>query len=277
MERIQCWKAFGGSQQVWRHASTATGTDMTFALFLPPGDGPFPLLTYLSGLTCTHANVMEKGGYQRMAGELGMAVLCPDTSPRGETVADSADYDLGQGAGFYVDATQSPWAPQFAMWTYITEELPALVAAHFPLDMDRQGITGHSMGGHGALTVALRNPGRFRSVSAFAPIAAPSMVPWGEKAFTAYLGNDRSAWARHDAVALIEAGARADALLVDVGTADPFLEDQLQPDRLAVACADAGIPLELGMREGYDHSYYFVASFMEAHLRWHRQRMGYWI
>lgn len=274
MERVSSSQAFGGRQQVWCHASIATGTDMAFGLFLPPGDGPFPLLTWLSGLTCTHANAMEKAGYQRLAADLGIAVLCPDTSPRGPDVADCPDYDLGQGAGFYVDAIADPWRPHYAMWTYVTDELPAVVGEAFPVDMGRQGITGHSMGGHGALTAALKLPGRYRSASAFAPIVAPSLVPWGEKAFGAYLGSDRTAWRAHDAVALIEDGARVPELLVDVGTADPFLEEQLQPDRLVAACDSAGIPLTLGMRDGYDHSYYFVASFMEPHLRWHRARMG---
>ncbi len=272
-ERIACWKSHGGQQQVWRHQSIATGTPMTFAAYLPPHPGPHPVLWFLSGLTCTHANVMEKGQYQRLAAELGLIILCPDTSPRShdgaETVADDPAYDLGQGAGFYLDATEAPWAPHFQMRRYILDELPALVAGHFPADMTRQSITGHSMGGHGALTLSLTSPGRFRSTSAFAPIVAPSKVPWGEKAFAAYLGEDRAAWARHDAVALIESGARLPAIKVDQGAADSFLEIQLQTDRLKTACDAAAIPLTLGIHEGYDHSYYFISSFMDAHLRWH--------
>ena len=277
IETISTAKSFGGVQGVYRHSSTATGTDMTFAVYLPPqaeaGD-PLPLLWYLSGLTCTHANVMEKGGYQRVCAELGLILVAPDTSPRGEGVADSDTYDFGQGAGFYVDATEEPWSRNFRMWTYVTEELPALVAAEFTADMARQGITGHSMGGHGALTVALRHPGRFRSVSAFAPIVAPGQVPWGEKALGGYLGPDRAAWRGHDAVALIEDGARVDALLVDIGTADPFLDKELRPELLEAACAAVGIPLTLNRREGYDHSYYFISTFMAGHVRWHAERLS---
>jgi len=273
-ERIACWKSFGGEQQVWRHQSLSTGTPMTFAAFLPPQPGLRPVLWFLSGLTCTHANVMEKGQYQRLAAELGLIIICPDTSPRGDTVADDPAYDLGQGAGFYLDATESPWAPNFRMRSYILDELPVLVASLFPAELARQGITGHSMGGHGALTLSLTSPGRFLSTSAFAPIVAPSKVPWGEKAFAAYLGADRAARARHDAVALIEAGARLPALKVDQGMADAFLETQLQTDRLVVACDAAGIPLALGMHAGYDHSYYFISSFMDEQLRWHAGLLG---
>ena len=273
IETVSEWASHGGRQGVYRHRSAATGTDMQFSLFLPPGKGPFPLVTYLSGLTCTHANVTEKGEYREACARLGLAFLAPDTSPRGEGVADDPAYDLGQGAGFYVDATEAPWAPHFRMWRYVTQELPALVGAAFPLDMQRQGITGHSMGGHGALTVALRHPGRYRSTSAFAPIVAPSEVPWGEKALTAYLGQDRSRWAAHDAVALIRAGARLPDLLVDVGEADSFLENQLKPELLQAACAEAGIPLTLRLQPGYDHSYYFISSFMAAHLAWHAERL----
>lgn len=273
MEKLTATKSFGGEQQVWRHDSKATATPMTFAAFLPPQAGPRPVLWFLSGLTCTHANVMEKGQYQRLAAELGLIIICPDTSPRGTDVADDGGYDLGQGAGFYLDATQYPWTPHFSMRSYILNDLAAAVAATFPADMARQGITGHSMGGHGALTLSLTSPGRFRSTSAFAPIVAPSKVPWGEKAFDAYLGSDRALWARHDAVALIESGARLPEILVDQGSADSFLEEQLQPDRLKVACEAAGIPLELNMRDGYDHSYYFISTFMENHLRWHAERL----
>ncbi len=275
IETVETHKAHGGVQGVYRHASAATGGTMTFAVFVPPqaAAGPRPVVTYLSGLTCTHANVMDKGEYRKAAADLGLIVVCPDTSPRGEGVADDPAYDLGQGAGFYVDATEAPWAPHFRMWTYVTEELPAVIAAHFPVDTSRQGITGHSMGGHGALTVALRNPGRFKSVSAFAPIVAPMQVPWGQKALPAYLGPDQAKWRRHDAVALIEDGARLPGLLVDQGTADNFLANQLQPERLKAACAAAGIPLTLRLQDGYDHSYHFISTFMADHLAWHAARL----
>ena len=273
MEMMSQWMCHGGRQQVWKHASTATGTPMQFAIFLPPGDGPFPLVTWLSGLTCTHANVMEKGEYRQACARLGLAFLAPDTSPRGEDVADDPAYDLGQGAGFYVDATQAPWAPRFRMWSYVTAELPDLVARHFPVDPARQGLMGHSMGGHGALTIGLRHPGRYRSLSAFAPIVAPSQVPWGQKALAAYLGPDRAAWRPHDAVALIEDGARAPELLVDVGESDSFLESQLKPQLLSAACEGAGIDLKLNLRPGYDHSYYFISTFMAGQLDWHAQRL----
>ena len=273
MEMMSQWMCHGGRQQVWKHASTATGTPMQFAIFLPPGDGPFPLVTWLSGLTCTHANVMEKGEYRQACARLGLAFLAPDTSPRGEDVADDPAYDLGQGAGFYVDAAQAPWAPRFRMWSYVTAELPDLVARHFPVDPARQGLMGHSMGGHGALTIGLRHPGRYRSLSAFAPIVAPSQVPWGQKALAAYLGPDRAAWRPHDAVALIEDGARAPELLVDVGEADSFLESQLKPQLLSAACEAAGIDLKLNLRPGYDHSYYFISTFMAGQLDWHAQRL----
>ncbi len=268
-------RAFGGVQGVYRHASAATGTDMTFSVYVPPHapGATMPVLWYLSGLTCTHANVTEKGEYRRACAEAGVIFIAPDTSPRGEGVADDPAYDFGQGAGFYVDATEAPWAPHFAMRSYIEDELPALVAAHFPADMARQGITGHSMGGHGALTIALRNPDRFASVSAFAPIAAPGQVPWGEKALSGYLGDDRHLWRAHDAVALIEDGARLPELLVDVGDADPFL-DQLRPDLLEAACATAGIALTLRRQPGYDHSYYFISTFLADHVGWHAERLA---
>ncbi|HYD36370.1 MAG TPA: S-formylglutathione hydrolase, partial [Allosphingosinicella sp.] len=235
---------------------------------------PLPVLWYLSGLTCTHANVVEKGQYQRVCAELGLILIAPDTSPRGPDVPDDPDYDFGQGAGFYVDATEAPFASNYRMHAYVAAELPGLVAAHFPADMSRQGITGHSMGGHGALTLALRNPDRYRSVSAFAPIVAPSRVPWGEKALGRYLGPNRARWRGHDAVALIEDGARLDSILVDQGEADSFLERELQPERLEAACRDAGIPLTLRIQPGYDHSYYFISTFMEDHLRWHWERLS---
>jgi S-formylglutathione hydrolase len=276
MEIISEVRSHGGRQLVVKHASTATQTDMNFSIFLPPQTevgGKLPVLWFLSGLTCTHANVTEKGEYRAACAELGLIFVAPDTSPRGEGVADDPAYDFGQGAGFYVDATEQPWAANYRMWTYATEELPALVATEFPVDLGRQGITGHSMGGHGALTVALRHPKRFRSVSAFAPIVAPSQVPWGEKALGAYLGNDRAAWRKHDAVSLIDDGSRLRELLVDIGTADPFLEKELRPELLERACADSGIGLTLNRRTGYDHSYYFISTFMADHLRWHAERL----
>lgn len=275
MEQIDCWKSWGGAQQVWKHQSRETGTSMTFSIFLPEGPGPWPLVWYLSGLTCTHANVTEKGEFRRSCAELGLAFVAPDTSPRGEEVPDDPDkgYDFGLGAGFYVDAVQEPFARHYRMWSYITKELPELLGKSFPLDMERQSIMGHSMGGHGALTIGLSFPERFRAVSAFSPIVAPSAVPWGKKALGGYLGADRARWRKHDAVALIEDGARLPAIRVDQGTADNFLENQLQPDRLATACKEAGIPLTLGMREGYDHSYYFISTFMAEHLAWHAERL----
>ena len=245
LETVSENKSHGGRQLVVKHASAACRCDMTFAIFLPPQAeraGKLPVVWYLSGLTCTHANVTEKGEYRAACAELGLVFVAPDTSPRGEDVPDAEGYDFGKGAGFYVDATEEPWAEHYRMWSYVTEELPALVAAAFPVDVERQGITGHSMGGHGALTVALNFPDRFRSVSAFAPIVAPSQVPWGEKALTGYLGDNPSAWRRHDAVALIESGARLGELLVDVGDADPFIEKELRPQLLEQACASAGIP-----------------------------------
>ncbi|MGZ2412597.1 S-formylglutathione hydrolase [Sphingomonas sp. F9_3S_D5_B_2] len=270
-------RSHGGRQLVVRHPSSATRTDMTFSIFLPPQaqqGGKLPVVWYLSGLTCTHANVTDKGEYRATCAELGLIFVAPDTSPRGEGVPDAESYDFGQGAGFYVDAAEEPWARNFRMWTYVTDELPSLVAAEFPVDPARQGITGHSMGGHGALTVALRHPERFRSVSAFAPIGEPTQVPWGEKALAGYLGDDRAVWRKHDAVALIEDGARLPELLVDVGTADQFLEQELRPELLERACHDAGIALTLRRQPGYDHSYYFISTFMADHLRWHAERLS---
>jgi len=276
MEVVSEAKAHGGRQLVVKHPSSATGTDMTFSIFLPPeaeAGGELPVVWYLSGLTCTHANVTEKGEYRAACAELGLIFVAPDTSPRGDDVPDDEGYDFGKGAGFYVDATEEPWSANFRMWSYVTDELPALVGAEFPVDMQRQGITGHSMGGHGALTVALNHPGRFRSVSAFAPIVAPSQVPWGQKALAGYLGEDRATWRKHDAVALIEDGASVDEILVDVGEADPFIEKELRPDLLERACTEAGIALTLRRQPGYDHSYYFISTFMAEHLRWHAERL----
>lgn len=271
-------KSHGGRQLVVKHASSATSTEMTFAIYLPPqagNGGRVPLLWYLSGLTCTHANVVEKGEYRAACADHGIAFVAPDTSPRGAGVPTAPDgaWDFGLGAGFYVDATEEPWATNYRMWTYVTDELPALVGAEFPVDLGRQSITGHSMGGHGALTVALTRPDRFRSVSAFAPIVAPGQVPWGQKALAGYLGEDKAAWRKHDAVALIEDGARVPELLVDVGTADPFLESELRPELLDQACRAAGIDLTLRLQPGYDHSYYFISTLMADHVRWHAERL----
>ena len=277
VETVSEWAAHGGRQLVCRHASASTGTDMTFALFLPPGRGPFPLLTFLSGLTCTHANVMEKGEYRQAAARHGLAVLCPDTSPRGEGVADDEGYDLGTGAGFYLDATEAPWSEHYRMGSYVSDELPSLVGAEFPVDLSRRAIAGHSMGGHGALTIALRDPGAYASASAFAPIVAPTQVPWGKKALPAYLGDDPAAWRRHDAVALIEDmpdPSAAPPLLVDQGTADDFLDEQLRPELLRAAAEARGLDLALNMREGYDHSYYFISTFMPDHVAWHAERLA---
>ena len=276
LETISTNKSHGGVQGVYRHESGETGTPMTFSVFVPPqaeAIGKLPVIWYLSGLTCTHANVTEKGEYRAACAEHGLIFVAPDTSPRGEGVPDDAAYDFGQGAGFYVDATEEPYAANYRMYSYLTEELPWLIRDHFPADLDRQGIMGHSMGGHGALTLGLRNPGRYRAVSAFAPIVAPGQVPWGEKALGRYLGDDRSRWRRHDAVALIEDGARVPELLVDQGEADSFLAQQLRPDLLESACAAAGIGLTLRLQPGYDHSYYFISTFMAEHLRWHAARL----
>jgi len=278
MEIVSENKCYGGRQLVIRHPSSATSTDMTFSIFLPPQAekaGKLPVVWYLSGLTCTHANVTEKGEYRAACAEHGLIFIAPDTSPRGPDVptAPEGAWDFGLGAGFYVDATEEPWSRHYRMWSYVTGELPELVGTEFPVDMDRQGITGHSMGGHGALTVALNSPARFRSVSAFAPIVAPGQVPWGQKALGGYLGEDRTTWRLHDAVALIQDGAKVPELLVDVGDADPFIEKELRPELLEQACATAGIPLMLRIQPGYDHSYYFISTFMADHLNWHAERL----
>lgn len=276
METVSTSKAYGGTQGVYRHASTATGTDMTFAVYAPPHDegARLPVLWFLSGLTCTHANVMDKGEYRRACAELGVILVAPDTSPRGDDVPDDDAYDFGKGAGFYVDATEEPWAKNFRMRSYVEDELPALIAAEFPVaDMARQGIFGHSMGGHGALTIALRNSERFRSVSAFAPIVAPLQCAWGEKALGGYLGADRTAWRAYDACALIEDGARVAEILVDQGEADGFLVEQLKPELLVATCEAAGIDLTLRTQPGYDHSYNFISTFMSDHVAWHAERL----
>ena len=278
MEQVSANRAFGGVQGVYKHASVETGTEMSFSVYVPPHEdgAKLPVVWYLSGLTCTHANVTEKGEFRRACAELGLIFVAPDTSPRGEGVPDdpAGAYDFGLGAGFYVDATQAPFDRHYRMWSYVAEELPALIAENFPADMSRQSIMGHSMGGHGALTIGLRHPERFKAVSAFAPIVAPGQVAWGEKALGGYLGQDRAAWRKHDAVALIEDGARVPELLVDQGTDDAFLEEQLRPELLRAACDAAGIRLTLNMREGYDHSYYFISSFMGEQLHWHAERLG---
>lgn len=270
METISENAAFGGVQGVYKHASSATGCDMTFGLFLPEEakDGPVPLLWYLSGLTCTHENAMTKAGAQAWCAEQGIAIVFPDTSPRGEGVADDGAYDLGQGAGFYVNATQDPWKPHFQMWDYVAEELPALLGENFAVDLDRQAITGHSMGGHGALTLAMSLPGRYKSVSAFAPICNPTASDWGRKQLTAYLGDDEAAWARHDASLLMRETGFDGPVLVDTGTADQFI-DLLKPEALAAAAALRRQQATLRMQPGYDHSYFFVSTFMEDHVAFH--------
>jgi S-formylglutathione hydrolase len=277
MKTISAAKSQGGVQGVYSHRSSSCACDMNFAVFVPPGaEGQrFPVLWYLSGLTCTHQNVMDKGEYRRMAAELGLIVVCPDTSPRGEGVPDEKDnWQFGSGAGFYLDATEPPYAANYRMRSYIADELPALIADAFPVDMDRQGIFGHSMGGHGALTMALSYPGRFRSCSAFAPIVQPTTAGWSRPAFEKYLGNDPAAWRAYDATALIADGHRFPEFLVDQGTADGFLEEGLRPWLLEEACRKAGIALTLRMQKGYDHSYLFVSTFMDDHLAWHAERLS---
>ncbi len=277
LEVVAKHKAQGGVQAVYAHRSEATGTRMEFSLFLPPQAeaGTVPLVVYLSGLTCTWENVTTKGHFQAAAAGLGLAVLCPDTSPRGlDLPGEHDDFDFGSGAGFYVDATEAPWQRHYRMASYVHDELPALVAAAFPVDLSRRGITGHSMGGHGALTLGLKHAGAYRSVSAFAPIAAPSRCPWGLKAFVGYLGEDRRQWRAYDTVALLEDGHRRGEILVDVGTADPFFDTQLKPDLLERAADAAGQKVTLRRQAGYDHSYYFVATFLAEHLAWHAERMA---
>jgi S-formylglutathione hydrolase len=277
LDTVSTNKAFGGVQGVYKHQSSSTGTEMTFSVFVPehePG-AKLPVIWYLSGLTCTHANVTEKGEFRQACAELGLIFVAPDTSPRGEGVADDAEgaWDFGLGAGFYVNATQEPFAAHYRMRDYIESELPALIAEHFPVDLERQGITGHSMGGHGALTISLRNPGRYRSTSAFAPIVSPLNCPWGHKALGGYLGPDQATWAEYDACALIEGGARLPDLLVDQGEGDGFLSEQLKTGLLALACKKAGQKATIRMQPGYDHSYYFISSFLGEHLRWHAERL----
>lgn len=275
MQRIEHRACAGGWQDVYRHRSTTLGCDMNVAVYLPPQAATgerLPVLYWLSGLTCNEQNFITKAGAQRYAAEHGIILVAPDTSPRGDDVADAEGYDLGKGAGFYLNASEQPWAQHYRMHDYVVQELPALIEATFPASAAR-GICGHSMGGHGALVLALRNPGRYRSVSAFSPIVAPSQVPWGEKAFSAYLGDDRAAWAQWDATALIAGAEERLPLLVDQGDADEFLDGQLQPQRLAEACEAAGHPLTLRMQPGYDHSYYFIASFIGEHIAHHARAL----
>lgn len=276
MNRIEHHASFGGRQEVWQHASRSTGTDMKLGVYLPPAalaGEKCPVLYWLSGLTCTEQNFITKAGAQQFAAQHGLIVVAPDTSPRGEGVANDAAYDLGQGAGFYLNATEEPWAAHFRMEDYVVDELPALIEQHFPASAAR-GIFGHSMGGHGALTLALRHPGKYRSVSAFSPIVAPSQVPWGQKALKAYLGDDLAAWQAHDAVALIASATERLPLLVDQGDADEFLAEHLKPELLQAACDKAGHPLTLRMQPGYDHSYYFIASFMGDHVAHHAKALS---
>lgn len=271
MERIEQHASFGGRQEVWKHDSATLGCEMRLAVYLPPAalaGQPCPVLYWLSGLTCNEQNFITKAGAQQHAARHQLIVVAPDTSPRGEAVANDPAYDLGQGAGFYVNATQAPWAPHFRMQDYVADELPALIESHFPAS-DMRGICGHSMGGHGAMVTALRHPGRYRSVSAFSPIVAPSQVSWGQKALAAYLGEDRSGWREWDTVALIAGAKERLPLLVDQGEADEFLVTQLRPELLEAACQDAGHPLTLRRQPGYDHSYYFIASFLADHFSHH--------
>ncbi|MEJ6814391.1 MAG: S-formylglutathione hydrolase [Octadecabacter sp.] len=273
METVSENRCFGGVQGVYKHRSTATGTDMTFALFLPAEaqDGPVPLLWFLSGLTCTHENAMVKAGAQAWAAEQGIAIVFPDTSPRGDDVPNDEAYDLGQGAGFYIDATQEPWSQHFKMWTYTAEELPALLGETFALDMTRQSITGHSMGGHGALTLAMALPGRFKSVSAFAPICNPTNSEWGRKQFTAYWGNEAS-WGPHDATLLMQGYGFDGPILIDTGTDDQF-SDKLGTDAFAHAMAAKRQEGQIRLQKGYDHSYFFISTFMEDHVAFHAEAL----
>ena len=274
MQTLSENKCFGGVQGVYRHASTACNCDMTFGLFLPQEaqDGPVPVLWYLSGLTCTHENAMVKAGAQAWAAEQGIALVFPDTSPRGDGVADHEDYDLGQGAGFYVNATQSPWASQFSMWDYVADELPALLGKNFAIDLARQSITGHSMGGHGALTLAMNLPGRFRSVSALSPICNPTASDWGRKQLAAYLGVDETAWACHDASLMMRETGFDGPVLIDTGTDDQFI-DLLRPEALAAAIAERRQQAIIRLQPGYDHSYFFVSSFIEEHVAFHAEAL----
>ncbi len=274
MERIEHRAAFGGWQDVYQHRSAVLGCEMKVAVYLPPQatTQKLPVLYWLSGLTCTEQNFITKAGAQRYAAEHGVILVAPDTSPRGDDVADAEGYDLGKGAGFYLNATEQPWAAHYRMYDYIVDELPGLIEAHLPAT-DARSISGHSMGGHGALVIALRNPGRYRSVSAFSPIVAPTRVPWGQKAFSAYLGEDRAGWAQWDASQLVAAAAEKLPLLVDQGAGDEFLDSQLQPQWLQAACTAVGHPLQLRLQPGYDHSYYFISSFIGEHIAYHAKAL----
>ncbi|MDH3689960.1 MAG: S-formylglutathione hydrolase [Gammaproteobacteria bacterium] len=277
LETVSEQVCFGGFQGFYHHHSECTDTPMRFALYQPPAakQRPVPVLWYLSGLTCTEENFTVKAGAQRFAAEHGLIIVAPDTSPRGANIEGEEDaYDFGTGAGFYLDATQDPWSKHYNMYSYVTKELPALVTEHFPARADAQGIFGHSMGGHGALTIALKNPQSYKSVSAFSPICAPAHVPWGQKAFTGYLGTDKEAWREYDATELIARGARTSKILIDQGDADDFLETQLKPTLLKDVCCETGQALELRMQSGYDHSYFFIASFIEDHIRFHAETLN---
>jgi S-formylglutathione hydrolase len=278
VETLSTHAAFGGVQGYYRHRSDETKTPMRLSVFTPPqaAERHVPVLFWLSGLTCTEDNFTVKAGAQRVAAELGLMIVATDTSPRGEGVADDPDgaYDMGLGAGFYVDASQQPWVRHYLMYSYVAHDIWNVIAHDFPSDLSRAGIFGHSMGGHGALTIGLKHPEKYRTISAFAPIVSPMNCPWGEKALGGYLGADRSTWRQYDACALIEDGARAKELLVDQGDKDQFLDNQLKPHLLKAACEKAGIPLTLRLQPGYDHSYFFMASFMEDHLRWHAERLA---
>ena len=273
LESVEQHKSFGGMQGVYKHASETLSCDMEFSVYVPPqtNSGAVPVLYYLSGLTCTQENVTAKGCFQKYAAQHGLIVVAPDTSPRGtDYPGEHDDYDFGSGAGFYVDATQEPWSQTYHMYSYVTGELPTIINAEFPVDASRAGIFGHSMGGHGALTIGLKNPGKYRSISAFSPIVAPSQVPWGQKALSGYLGDDKQSWKDHDAVELVKSGHTVDTeILIDQGSADPFLRQHLRPELFEMACRETGQSLNLRMQEGYDHSYFFISSFMEDHIRHH--------
>jgi S-formylglutathione hydrolase len=275
LQQVKRWKCFGGEQLVLAHQSASTGTRMEFSIYLPPqaAKRPWPVLFYLSGLTCNWENATTKAGFQRAAAEHGIVIVAPDTSPRGDDVPDDTGYDLGKGAGFYLNATQAPWSKHFRMYDYVVDELPRLIAAAYPVDEKRFGITGHSMGGHGALTIALKHPDRYKSVSAFSPIVAPAQVPWGEKAFGAYLGPDHHSWAEYDACALMASRGWTRDILIDQGDADEFLATQLKPELFAEACRKRNVALTLRLQQGYDHSYYFISTFMAEHVRWHADRL----
>ncbi len=278
LEQIAANRSFGGQQLRYKHWSATLHCEMNFSIYLPPQaqQGPVPVLYWLSGLTCTDENFVQKAGAQQYAAEHGIAIVCPDTSPRGEAVADDPDgaYDMGLGAGFYINASQQPWAQHYQMYSYIVDELPALINAEFPVDASRISISGHSMGGHGALTIALKNPGRFQSVSAFAPICSPVSCPWGEKVFSHYLGDNRDQWRQHDSVELVKAGAAAMPVLVDQGSADSFLEQQLHTGMLIDAAQESAFPMQIRMQEGYDHSYFFIASFIGEHIAFHARALA---